>query len=251
MSAATASAGWDVLGWAQPAPALQAELDARLDDDSRAAYAAARQRVTDDPGSLDVVFPATGRTVGRAPLAPGDTTGLLGSVDDLARVLLLLAATDRADLARHLYRDGDAAERRAVVRALHLLPAAGDVDDLLADALRTNDPRLVAAAMGPAADALDDDAWRQAVLKCLFTGVPLACVHRLQERRDDTLEVMAARYVAERVAAGRDVPADVGDVLPPDSPALEHAGLSEAEQGGHPDRLAAAARARELLLPRS
>ncbi len=244
------SGSWTVASWSQDVPALAAELESRLTDDSLPRWRAAQQRVADDPGCLDVVFPATGRTVGRAPLAEGDEQGLLGSVDDLARVLLVRTATDRADLPRHLYRDGDAAERRAVLRSLHLLPSADDVTDLLEDALRTNDPRLVAAALGPAADALDAPGWRQAVLKCLFTGVPLRCVHRLHERTDDELEVMAARYVAERVAAGRDVPADVGDVLPPTSPALAHAGLSDDLQGGHPDRLAAASRARALLLPR-
>ncbi|MGJ7442616.1 EboA domain-containing protein [Aquipuribacter sp. MA13-6] len=241
---------WTVASWSQGAPALADELEARLPEEARPRWRAAQQRVAEDPGCLDVVFPATGRTVGRAPLAEGDEQGLLGSVDDLARVLLLRTATDRADLPRHLYRDGDSAERRAVLRALHLLTAADDVTDLLEDALRTNDPRLVAAALGPAADALDAAGWRQAVLKCLFTGVPLACVHRLSGRADAELEGMVARYVAERVAAGRDVPADVGDVLPPTSPALAHAGLSDDLQGGHPDRLAAASRARALLLPR-
>lgn len=245
--------GWGVASWAQGTAALRAELDARLPAAALPAWRDAQQRVADDPGALDVVFPAVGRTVGRAPLASDDEQGLLGSTDDLARVLLLTSATGStgttaaADLPRRLYRDGDAAERRGVLRALHLLPT-GDAVDLLEDALRTNDPRLVAAALGPAADALDDAAWRQAVLKCLFTGVPLVCVHRLAERADAELEVMAARYVAERVAAGRDVPADVGDVLPPASPALQHAGLSDELQGGHPDRLAAASRARALLL---
>lgn len=254
--------GWGVASWAQGTAALRPELDARLPAAALPAWRDAQQRVADDPGALDVVFPAVGRTVGRAPLASDDEQGLLGSTDDLARVLLLTSATGStgttsstgstgttaaADLPYRLYRDGDAAERRGVLRALHLLPT-GDVVDLLEDALRTNDPRLVAAALGPAADALDDAAWRQAVLKCLFTGVPLVCVHRLAERADAELEVMAARYVAERVAAGRDVPADVGDVLPPASPALQHAGLSDELQGGHPDRLAAASRARALLL---
>ena len=158
--------------------------------------------------------------------------------------------TDVADLAAVLYRDGDAAERRAVVRALHLLPAGHRAAELVADALRANDTRLVAAAVGPAAAVLDEASWRQAVLKCLFVGVPLRCVHRLDRRRDPTLEVMAAGFVAERVAAGRDVPADIGAVLPPTSPALAQAGLDDALQGGHPDRLAAAARARALLTPR-
>ena len=48
------------------------------------------------------------------------------------------------------------------------------LQQLLADALRTNDTRLVAAALGPYATRhFDTESWRQGVLKCLFVGVPL------------------------------------------------------------------------------
>ena len=61
-----------------------------------------------------------------------------------------------------LYRFGDADERRAVLLALLHLGLGGRAVDLVHDALRTNDPRLVAAALGPYATAeLDDAAWRQ------------------------------------------------------------------------------------------
>ncbi len=81
------------------------------------------------------------------------------------------------------------------------------------DALRTNDTRLVAAAMGPHSDRLDDDSWRQGVLKCLFTGVPVASVTGLARRADRELAEMVQRYRREREAAGRDVPLDVQVVL--------------------------------------
>jgi hypothetical protein len=68
---------------------------------------------------------------------------------------------------------------------------------------------LVAAALGPFAAAhLDPHTWRHGVLKCLFTGVPLAAVHDLDRRADDELRRMTADYATEREAAGRPVPDD-------------------------------------------
>ncbi|MET8351867.1 MULTISPECIES: EboA domain-containing protein [unclassified Micromonospora] len=170
----------------------------------------ALRRVAAEPGAISRLFPATGRRCGRAALpdAPGWTA------DDAARVLLLTAApADHAQLADTLYRNGDAAERRAVLRALPLLPIGAAGVPLLHDAIRTNDTRLVAAALGPYARHLDPAAWRQAVLKCVFTGVPLAVVADLDARADGELAAMLAALAAERHAAGREMPADATDLL--------------------------------------
>jgi hypothetical protein len=51
------------------------------------------------------------------------------------------------------------------------------------------------------------------VLKCLFVGVPLRGVADLAERADAELGAMVRRYVDEREAAGRAVPADAVLVL--------------------------------------
>ncbi|WP_405687785.1 MULTISPECIES: EboA domain-containing protein [unclassified Streptomyces] len=136
---------------------------------------------------------------------------------DAVRVLLLTAArTDPATLTR-LYQQGSAAERRAVLLALPYLGLApGDGTPLIQDALRANDTRLVAAAVGPYATAhLDPHAWRHAVLKCLFTGVPVSAVHGLDSRArgDAELARMLADYAAERAAAGRDIPVDLHRAL--------------------------------------
>ena len=88
-----------------------------------------------------------------------------------------------------------------MLRALPLLPVGDAGVPLLHDAIRTNDTRLVAAALGPYARHLDDAAWRQAVLKCVFIGVPLAVVHDLDERADAELAADARR--AGRGAARR------------------------------------------------
>ncbi|MEU0336659.1 EboA domain-containing protein [Streptomyces sp. NPDC006193] len=135
---------------------------------------------------------------------------------DVARLLILHAARADAAALTRVYRQGTAAERRAVLHALpHLVPGP-DALPLVEDALRTHDTRLVAAAVGPyAARHLDAHLWRHAVLKCLFTGVPVDEVAGLPQRArgDAELARMLRDYAAERSAAGRTVPGDLYRVL--------------------------------------
>jgi len=171
-------------------------------------------QVASDPRSLERHFPAAARTAARE--------GLDG---DAVREALLLAVPGPAasviDAVRRVYDHGDAAERRAVLLALPALDASGRPNaigdaaiPIVRDALRTNDTRLVAAALGPYAAAyLDADAWRQAVLKVLFTGIPVEQVAGLADRADDELARMVRDYAAEREAAGRVVPPDARTVL--------------------------------------
>ncbi|SDN31027.1 hypothetical protein SAMN04487981_104396 [Streptomyces sp. cf386] len=135
---------------------------------------------------------------------------------DAARVLILHAARADVDALTRVYFQGTTAERRAVVQALpHLVPGH-EALPLVEDALRTNDTRLLAAAVGPyAARHLDPHQWRHAVLKCLFTGVSVDVVADLDRRahRDAELARMLGDYAAERSAAGRPVPEDLHRVL--------------------------------------
>ena len=184
-----------------------------------------------NPALAASCFPAAGRRVGRDPLVghwglhgwepahppPGGPI-FTWTVDDAARYLLLDALGDRAgDEIEALYRYGDSAERRAVLRWIGRRgerPAPAAALAIVEDALRTNDPRLVAAALGPwAVRRLDSHAFRHAVLKCVFMGVPLAGVEGLAERADAELARMLAGYVAERRAAGRSVPDDVWPII--------------------------------------
>jgi hypothetical protein len=169
------------------------------------------RRVATEPDAIGRLFAAAGRRCGRAALpdAPAWTA------DDAARVLLLtmLPADQVIGRVETLYRYGDAAEKRAVLRALPLLPIGVAAVPLLHDAIRTNDTRLVAAALGPYAGHLDAATWRQAVLKCVFMGVPLAVVDRLDERADDELRIMLTGLDEERRAAGRSLPADTTALL--------------------------------------
>ncbi|MFD5844622.1 EboA domain-containing protein [Streptomyces chartreusis] len=135
---------------------------------------------------------------------------------DAARVLILHAARADTDALSRVYFQGTGAERRAVLQALpHLVPGPQALP-LVEDALRTNDTRLLAAAVGPyAARHLDSHQWRHAVLKCLFTGVHVETVAELDRRahRDTELARMLGDYAAERTAAGRPVPEDLYRVL--------------------------------------
>lgn len=135
---------------------------------------------------------------------------------DAVRVLLLHAAgADPATLTR-VYEQGTAAERRAVLHALPHLVQGPEALPLVEDALRANDTRLVAAAVGPyAARHLAPHDWRHAILKCLFTGVPVDAVAELDRRAtaDAELGRMLGDYAGERTAAGRTVPSDLHRVL--------------------------------------
>lgn len=135
---------------------------------------------------------------------------------DSVRVLLLHTAHADPDTLNRMYAQGTGVERRAVLDALPELVADATALPLVEDALRTNDTRLVAAAVGPyAARHLDAHGWRHAVLKCLFTGVPVDAVAGLARRArgDAELARMLGDYGHERTAAGRPVPEDLSRVL--------------------------------------
>lgn len=193
----------------------------------------ARAEVARDPDGVTRAFALAGRKVGRGPRRPDvDPGGVVhGTVDDAARASLVVALADAvgtgpdcADRLAALYRQGDGAERRGVLRGLDALEERGRLDlsdpggtalvatglELAADALRTNDPSLVAAAVGPfGSRRLDQHTWRHAVLKLVFQGVSLDAVSDLEARADDELDRMARDFAAERRAAGRPVPTDL------------------------------------------
>ena len=185
----------------------------------RQAVAAARAGVRADPSSIRVRFPAAARTIARTAADPGD----LGRfrAEDQVRVFLLEAfaevTSDQEALVQEveaLYQYGDADERRAVLLALSHLPIGDRALELVRDALRSNDTRLVVAALGGYGQQhLDPDAWRHGVLKCLFMGIPLDLITGLATRLDPTLRDMVAAYAQERTAAGRAVPADAQQIL--------------------------------------
>ncbi|MFI0539402.1 hypothetical protein RKD19_007902 [Streptomyces canus] len=189
-----------------PADTARAWFDEALAEAVAAATAAQAPPTANSPypaPSWELRFAAAGRHCGH------------DHADDV-RALLLVEARAGAETVTRLYQQGTAAERRAVLRALPALVDGPHAVHLVEDALRSNDTRLIAAAVGPYAAAhLDAHAWRHAVLKCLFTGVPVDEVASLAQRAagDGELARMLTDYAAERTAAGRDVPDDLGRVL--------------------------------------
>jgi hypothetical protein len=189
----------------------------------------------EDPARVDGIFPAAGRRCGQENADAARA--------DLLRALPL-SGDALAGTLRRLYHRGDAAEKRGVLRALDHLDISGACTDLVVDALRTNDLRLVAAALGGyAARHLDSGAWRHGVLKCVFAGVPLAEVAGLDRRADGELGRMIAALVREWIAAGRDVPADVWRVLDRHPDEVVAAGVLAELESDVPERRAAARRA--------
>ncbi|MGA5066346.1 EboA domain-containing protein [Streptomyces exfoliatus] len=197
---------------------IRKALAADLSTEQHAWLAAALRSVQENPPGIDRFFAAAGRGCGRSVLTAAPEKLADWTRDDAARALLLVALPPHreavVDAVARLYRSGDAAERRAVLRALPLLDIAGAAVPLVQDALRANDSRLITVAMGPYAQAhLDQSSWRQGVLKCLFLGIPLTSVFGLAERVDTELVRMATAFAEERTAAGRTVPPDVDAVL--------------------------------------
>ncbi|MDN3029644.1 EboA domain-containing protein [Streptomyces sp. S.PB5] len=209
-----------------PPSALRGHLDARLTGAARAWLGRALDEAAASPGTHGPI------SVWELRLAEaGRRCGPENA--DAARVLILHAArADTAALTR-VYQQGTAAERRAVLHVLpHLVPGPAALP-LVEDALRTNDTRILAAAVGPyTARHLDPHQWRHAVLKCLFTGVPVDAVADLGARAhaDAELARMLGDYAAERSAAGRPVPEDLYRVLALTDPTAVPARPSEPEE---------------------
>jgi uncharacterized protein (DUF2267 family) len=156
------------------------------------------EAVAADPERLATILPTVRRGVGR-------------EAAHRARVRLL-CSTPRT-MVPDLYRHGDNDEKRAVLSALHHLDDTGAHLDLLHDALRSNDPRLVAAALGPYSRHLDAPEWRQAVLKGVFMDLPPTLMDGIEERADAELLRMLESLRRERDAAGRRLSDDVTDLL--------------------------------------
>jgi hypothetical protein len=226
---------------------LWTALEERVTPEALAWLREAVAEIEHDPEAIRTRFAMAGRKVGRAPLDPeadGEDVHAT-TIDDAARTLLLVALGDHAAAELgDLYRFGDAAERRGLLRALPHLGAGDAALPIVDDAIRTNDTRLVAAALGPwATEHLDAAAYDQAVLKCVFIGVPIAPLHGLPARATPETARMLAAFVHERVAAGRDVPAEVWDVIDRHPPADELAAIEAERSSAFADRREAAERA--------
>jgi hypothetical protein len=226
---------------------LTAALEARARPEGLDWLREASAAVAGDVTAIRSRFPMVGRKVGRETLHEHDDPAdvHVWTVDDAARVLLLIAGGERAEAElAELYRYGDAAERRGLLRALPYLPVGDRAADLVGDAVRANDTRLIAAALGPyATEHLDDAGYEQAVLKCVFVGVPITPLDGLPDRVTPNGARMLAAFVLERVAAGRDVPAEVWAVIDRHPPEAELSAIEAELSSPFEDRRRAAGRA--------
>ncbi|OSC36686.1 EboA domain-containing protein [Mycobacterium decipiens] len=189
---------------------------ARLSPGARSWIGSAAAEIGRSPDKVVEIFPGAVRGMVGAQ-APGGAI-LVARVQLLATLVSGTSDETAAALIEKLYRWGDTDERLAVLSGLEMTVLRGQLGpaacatgmELAQDALRCNDPRLVAAALGGfGARFLTQHAWRHGVMKLVFMDVPLSGVHGLHTRADDELGRMAADYVTERCAAGRSVSADV------------------------------------------
>lgn len=181
-----------------------------------------------DRTSLEMAFGSATRRFGSEPLGRdatiADPSGRTWSIatwglDEAARAVLLLRAVATTPVAYplafldELYRAGALRERTAVLRVLPLLPDPGAYLAIALDACRAStQPVFDAIACEnpyPAAH-FPEASFNQLALKAVFTGVSLARILDLETRRTPELARMAADYAAERRAAGRSVPSDLG-----------------------------------------
>jgi hypothetical protein len=133
--------------------------------------------------------------------------------EQAARALLVLAlpSEDHVTYAaafEGLFEDAELGELVALYQCLPLLPHPSAHAARAAEGVRTNmKPVFDAVALRNPypAEELDDDAFNQLVVKCLFVGSPLHLVHGLDARVNADLVQMLSDYAHERWAAGREV----------------------------------------------
>jgi hypothetical protein len=220
-----------------PSDLLDTWLGARLDD-SAADWLHEKVSSTLRGGadsSFLLAFSTASRRVGKAVLALSDADLVsadearpgfqprLWTTADAARTLLVLAlpaddpAAHRAVLDG-LFADGDHGELVALYQALPLLPHPAEHRARAAEGIRSNMKTVfeaVALRNPYPAEMLDEAAWNQLVLKCLFVGSRLLDVVGLDGRANETLAKMLSDYAHERWAAGRSVSPELWRPLGP------------------------------------
>jgi hypothetical protein len=143
------------------------------------------------------------------------------SADELARAALLLAASEtlpfeaHADLVAETFRKGDNDERCALLKSLSLLPEptrfVGTATEASRSQVRDVFEAIACENVYPATH-FPESSFNQLVLKALFLEVPLGRIHAWRTRCNPELGRMVGDYEAERLAARRNVPADIAEI---------------------------------------
>jgi len=243
-----------------PLLTLRKMLERRLDDGTRSWFQETSKEVADrdDVRHFATFFSMASRHArDRVPLAPSaeerEAAGRVvegwnperWTMLEALRVALLLSRTDLAedscvDAVEELFAYADEGEQRALYRSLALLPEPERFAWRAGEGCRTNMSSVFQAVVldtSYPARHFDDVAFRQAVIKSVFVGVPLWRLWGLDGRLDAELARMALDLVAERRSAHRPVQPDLWSCLG------EHGGdraleaLEEELQPGNPHTL--------------
>lgn len=173
-----------------------------------------------DPDALSgvrVLLARSARKVGAAPLPSSEAEGW--TARDAARAAVVLCVFERAalDSAVTAYgqwlRRGEQGEQESLLRMLPLLPEPVALISHAVEACRTNSEvvfRAIACGNSFPAAHFPDDNFNQLVLKAVFMGVPVSEIQGLAGRITAELLRMADDFAAERTAAARPVPTDIG-----------------------------------------
>ncbi|QGJ70975.1 Sugar phosphate isomerase/epimerase [Planctomycetales bacterium 10988] len=145
------------------------------------------------------------------------------SIDQAARTLLVLALPIE-DFAHYLktldrlFAAAEVGELVALYQALPLLPSPLAHQNRAAEGIRTNMKSVFCAVAhhNPyPSEQLDENAWNQMILKCLFVGVKLDPVIGLDQRANANLASMLLDYAHERWAANRDISPELWRMIGP------------------------------------
>lgn len=190
-------------------------------------------------GSLDdllTVYTAASRRIGNNPLSgpgspPSGDMVLDGwTKEDAARALFLIVRAESSastfkDDAVACYEMGDAREQQGWLRAIRVLPGPERFLPYAVDACRSSILPVfeaVACENPYPSRHFPELNFNQMVLKALFSGVALSRIVGLSGRHNAELTRMASDYAAERRAAGRSVPSDIGMAMQGQGPQEQH-----------------------------
>lgn len=145
------------------------------------------------------------------------------SIDKAIRILLLLALPLENETAflnsyETLFSAADLGESVALYAALPLLPYPDKLIKRCEEGIRTNMGEVfesIANNNPYPADFLNEEAFNQMVLKCVFIGKPLYRITNLQHRLNEGLARMVSDYAHERWAAARELTPEIWQLLRP------------------------------------
>ncbi|HEX2256085.1 MAG TPA: EboA domain-containing protein [Afifellaceae bacterium] len=196
-------------------------------------------------GKADLELPGDDLAAAEAARPGWDPSGW--SVDQTARILVLVTVSDRPDFPERfaeICRTADVAEAVAFYRGLPLYAGPKRLQWQAGEGLRTN-MRAVFEAVAHRSpyprEQFDQDRWNQMVLKALFIGSRLHPIQGLDQRANAELAAILSDYAHERWAAGRDVSPELWRCVGPFAAGDALADLERAlEDGEALERKAAA-----------